>query len=556
MARPSRTQAAMAFALLSLASATAQTIRVSVDSSGAQGDAQSGFYEPAISNDGRLVALASYATNLVPGDTNGAWDVFVHDLGTGGTRRVSVDASGSEGNGDSGGIWGGTFYGIDLSANGRFVAYLSSASNLVPGDTNGLIDIFVTDLQTGTVARSSVSSSGAESDGDSFWPSLSEDGRYVSFYSSAANLVPGDTNNTLDVFRHDLLTGRTDRVSVSSNGDQGNDVSWRTQISLDGRLVGFSSYASNLVASDANGKLDSFVHDVVTGQTLRISVDEHGVEGSGESEVANFSADLRFASFASSSALVSGDSNGAWDDYLRDMITGKLTRSNVDSHGNEANDSCFGSSISADGRHVAFSGYASNLVPNDGNGTQDVFLHDRATGITSIASVSSQGEHGNGESCYPVMSADGRVVAFTSHSTNLVAGDTNTVQDVFVFVRSETCDGDPGFTLLVPREVPIGGIIDMCLQARPDDRVIHMVAGGPGPTDTPMGRFCLDFPPIVVFPFVMPGSGARCFHPRVPCDPSLIGRTAYLQFLAIDPASGSRGISNQAIVTLVPGHCP
>jgi hypothetical protein len=83
-----------------------------------------------------------------------------------------------------------------------------------------------------------------------------------------------------------------------------------------------------------------------------------------------------------------------------------------------------------------------------------------------------------------------------------------------------------------------------------------MVAGGPGPTDTPMGRFCLDFPPIVVFPFVMPGSGARCFHPRVPCDPSLIGRTAYLQFLAIDPASGSRGISNQAIVTLVPGHCP
>jgi hypothetical protein len=272
MAGPSGTKAVLALALLGLSSATAQTIRVSVDSSGTQGNAQSGFYEPAISNDGRLVAFASYATNLVPGDTNGAWDVFVHDLGAGTTRRVSVDASGSEGNGDSGGIWGGTFYGIDLSANGRFVAFLSSASNLVPGDTNGVIDIFVTDLQTGAVARASVNSSGAESDGDSFWPSLSEDGRYVSFYSGAANLVPGDTNNKLDVFRHDLLTGRTDRVSVSSNGDQGNDVSWRTQISLDGRLIGFSSYASNLVASDTNGKLDSFVHDTLTGQTLRFSL--------------------------------------------------------------------------------------------------------------------------------------------------------------------------------------------------------------------------------------------------------------------------------------------
>jgi Tol biopolymer transport system component len=183
------------------------------------------------------------------------WDVFVHDRVTGQTSRVSVSSSGEQGNGES------RF--PSLSADGRYVAFESLASNLVPSDTNGTPDVFIHDRVTGQMTRVSVSSSGEEGNGNSSEASVSANGRYVAFHSSASNLVPGDTNGTWDVFVHDRVTGQTSRVSVSSSGEQGNGNSYEANISPDGRYVAFGSAASNLVPGDTNGTPDVFVHDRV-----------------------------------------------------------------------------------------------------------------------------------------------------------------------------------------------------------------------------------------------------------------------------------------------------
>ncbi len=193
----------------------------------------------------------------------------------------------------------------------------------------------------------------------------------MAFQSFATNLVSGDTNGQLDVFVHDRQSGATERVSV----DSGNNGSYAYSISADGRCVAFSSDANNLVSGDTNGDSDVFVHDRQSGATERVSVDSAGAQG------------------------------------------------NLDSNS---------PSISADGRYVAFWGWASNLVSGDTNATADVFVHDRQNGATERVSVKSAGAQGNGRSDDPSISADGRCVAFHSWATNLVSGDTNATEDVFV----------------------------------------------------------------------------------------------------------------------------
>src|SRR5262245_8495499 len=183
-------------------------VRVSVDSSGAQADAD--CLSCSISDNGRYVAFDSVATNLVPGDTNGAADVFLHDVKTGLTTRISVDSSGAQGNGDS--------TSPAISGNGRFVVFLSLASNLVPGDTNAARDVFVHEVRTGVTTRVSVDSADAQANDDSFSPSISGNGRIVAFQSEATNLVSGDTNGVPDVFAHDVKSGLTIRASVDSSG--------------------------------------------------------------------------------------------------------------------------------------------------------------------------------------------------------------------------------------------------------------------------------------------------------------------------------------------------
>jgi Tol biopolymer transport system component len=409
-----------------------QTTRVSVSSTGDQGNV-SGY--PSISADGRYVAFESYASNFVPGDTNGCRDVFVHDRQTAATTRVSVSSAGEQGNNAS--------YYPSISADGRYVAFESAASNLVPGDTNGCDDVFVHDRQTAATTRVSVSSAGDQGNYGSRYPSVSSDGRYVAFDSLATNLVPGDTNGKYDVFIHDRQTGATTRVSVSSAGDQGNSHSSDPLISADGRYVAFDGLATNLVPGDTNGYGDVFVHDRQTGATTRVSVSSAGAQGNGSSSYPSISADGRYVAFESSATnLVPGDTNNKWDVFVHDRQTAATTRVSVSSAGAQGDGSSGGSysytsnSISADGRYVALYSYATNLVPGDTNGNYDVFVHDRQTAVTTRVSVSSAGEQGYGSSYHPSISADGRYVAFDSSASNLVPGDTNGSRDVFVHDRA------------------------------------------------------------------------------------------------------------------------
>jgi len=228
-----------------------ETNRVSVDSMGNQGNGESEY--PSMSADGRYVAFESYSSNLVPGDTNANWDVFVHDRQTGQTTRVSVDSGGNQGNNPS---WYSS-----ISADGRYVAFVSLAANLVSGDTNQADDVFVHDRQTGQTTRVSVDSGGIQGNDASYYPSIGADGRYVAFESFSSNLVPGDTNANWDVFVHDRQTRQTTRVSVDSGGNQGNDASYYSSISADGRLVAFGSLAPDLVSGDTNANWDVFVYE-------------------------------------------------------------------------------------------------------------------------------------------------------------------------------------------------------------------------------------------------------------------------------------------------------
>jgi Tol biopolymer transport system component len=287
------------------------TERVSVDSSG--GEANQDCGGSSISADGRFVVFQSAATNLVAGDANSRSDIFLHDRQTGTTELVSVDSTGAQGNGDSGSCV--------ISADGSLVVFISSADNLVPGDTNGWTDVFVRDRQASTTERVSVDSSGTQADADcgvGGAPAISADGRYVAFQTDATNLVAGDTNGSYDIFVRDRQSGTTEIVSIDSTGTLGNAGSQTPCISADGRLVVFESDASNLIAADGNGWTDVFERDRQTGRTTRLSVSTAGGESSGPSYSPALSDDGRQAAFVSlSSDLIGGDANG-WDDiYVR-----------------------------------------------------------------------------------------------------------------------------------------------------------------------------------------------------------------------------------------------
>jgi hypothetical protein len=275
------------------------------------------------------VAFESPATNLVAGDTNASSDIFVRDRVSGTTERVSIDSNGVEGNSGSNNP--------SISANGRFVAFWSGASNLVAGDTNSSFDVFVHDRQSGTTERLSVDSVGLQGNDDSFSPSISADGRFAAFYSNATNLVAGDTNGQPDVFVRDRVNGTTELVSVATNGTAANSYSHYPAISADGRFVAFHSNASNLVLGDTNGAIDVFVHDRQLGTTERVSVDTYGAQANSlYSYSASISADGRFVAFWSDAwNLVANDTNGSWDVFVRDR--GPLTPNTYCTSGTTSN---------------------------------------------------------------------------------------------------------------------------------------------------------------------------------------------------------------------------
>jgi Tol biopolymer transport system component len=410
-------------ALPAQADAKAKTILISKSSSGAHGNGDSS--EPSSSYYGSVSAFSSHAGNLVAGDTNGVEDCFVRVQSGGSTERVSVSSSETQAN--------GRCYGPAISGSGRFVAFDSLASNLVGGDTNGSEDVFVRDRTNGTTERVSVSTGGGQGNALSIDPAISGDGRYVVFESLASNLVPGDTNARWDVFVHDRHMNTTTRVSVRSNGQQGNGGSRDAAISANGRYVVFHSSASNLVKGDTNGKRDVFIHDRATGKTKRVSVNSREKQGNGPSDNAVVSADGRFVAFQSRARnLVKGDTNGSMDVFLRDRKKGTTKRISLNSKERQANGWSGDPSISRNGRFIAFESTAANLVGKDTNKKRDVFLRNRKKGTTIIISkTSSGGQAFGGDSDDPSISGDGRYVAFESEARNMVKNDRDGDEDIF-----------------------------------------------------------------------------------------------------------------------------
>ena len=396
--------------------------------------------------------------------------------------RISVASDGTEANG-----WSGQsqFAPPDqeqqaLSDDGRFVAYASAATNLVPGDTNGYLDVFLWDRTTQTTSRVSVSTSGAQANGPSGSPAISGDGRYVSFSSRATNLVTGDTNSRQDIFVWDRTTGSTTRISVAANGTQANLDSIGSSMSSDGRFITYESEATNLVAGGTSSDLDVYLWDRTNGATVRVSASSPAPTYQA-SENPSISSNGRYIAYESSaSTLVPGDTNGEPDIFVWDRTTGSTERiTNGDSFSIAA-------SISGDGRFVTFMSYATNLVPNDTNSIDDVFvwdrttgttvritngndrslapvisadgrfvayffqgylapgddftrdevyLWDRTTGATALISTGADGAPANDDAGFPAMSGDGRFIAYESYATNLVPDDTNAVGDIFLWDR-------------------------------------------------------------------------------------------------------------------------
>jgi Tol biopolymer transport system component len=321
-----------------------------------------------------------------------------------------------------------------LSQDGRYVVFESLAPTLVAGDTNGTSDVFLTDRQLGITTRVSVSSSGVEAAGDSHRASLSADGRYIVFDSKAGNLAGIDTNGNYDVFLRDTQTGTTTCISVDGTGAAANSASYEPSVSSDGRYVAFYSMASNLVTGDTNGTWDVFVRDRQNGTTTRVSTGSGGVPANGMSFSPFISADGKAVVFASAASnLVAGDTNGTMDIFHFTRANGTLVRVSVSTAEVQATGDSYRPRLSSTGRYVVFMSTASNLVAGDTNAAYDVFRRDVQSGTTIRASVGAAGAQATGSSQRPSVSSDGRYVAFHSTASNLVNGDTNGAMDVFVF---------------------------------------------------------------------------------------------------------------------------
>jgi hypothetical protein len=370
---------------------------------------------PAISTDGRYVVFSSRASNLAAADTNGVDDVFVHDVLTGTTERVSVATGGAEGNGFS--------REGSISANGRFVAFVSAATNLVPDDTNNQSDVFVRDRQSATTSRVSVGPGGVQGNFGAIQAVISANGRYVAFVGSSNNLVANDTNSLLDIFRFDRDTSETIRINVSTGGGQAvGGHTFRPSISADGSFVAFDTEATNMISGDTNGLADVFVRDVQANTTTRVSVGPGGVQGNNVSNSPSISADGRFVSFSSASTNFA--SNGHIGIFVRDRQNPATTSPVAVVDSNATQGRPIRSMISGDGAFVCF-----DTVQNP---TSQITLVKRETLAKTLLSVAPNGDPANGSAIECMVNGDGSVTAFRTVASNLVPGDTNNQVDVFV----------------------------------------------------------------------------------------------------------------------------
>lgn len=405
-----------------------------------------------------------------------------------GISLASVTSTGSLGNARSEDVW------QSITANGRYVVINSRATNMVPGVTDHKAHLYVRDLKTGKIALADVSDSGAVGNGDSFGGTISADGRYVAFTSAAANLVPHDTAKYFDVFVRDLVAKKTYRISTAWNGQNGNAMSFRAEISGNGQYVAFTSLATNLLPGLTSHGSIAYVYDMATKKLADASVNSSGVQANSDAQAPTISHNGRYVGYSSRATNLSpGATDGRWNVYVRDMVrhvtilasagasnvhssaelpitaqgslgstlspdgryiafgawiqkptgpdlglfmhdmaTGKTERVDVSSSGTPADGMTFFlCSISSGGRYLAFASQATNLVPAKTNGTWNIYIRDLKSGSTRLISVGVGGAVSNGESAYPAISADGSTVVFISAASNLVPGGTGGQMNVF-----------------------------------------------------------------------------------------------------------------------------
>lgn len=394
------------------------------------GDADGASDGPSLSGDGRYVAYSSSASNIVSDDNNGFPDIFLWDTVTSTTVKVSHATNGSAANEAS------TMPAI--SADGRHVTFASVASNIAGTGNNGFNQIYAWDRLTDETIQ--VSQVGGRSSFNGAGNAvISADGRYISYSAFDPLYDIGDASHESEVFLWDRQTRNTIKVSRASDGSNSNGSSYLPDISADGRYVTYQSAASNLVSNDTNGMSDVFVWDRHTGATAKASVAGNGDGANAGSSGATISADGRYISYLSSASnLVGGDTNGKSDVFVLDRQSGGTLKVSQASNGGPTNDSSANAAISGDGRYVAYATMSTNIVPEDNgdpNLLYDVFVWDRQTGATSKVSRPTGSGFAQGDSYGPAFSGDGNRVAYASTAPDLVMSDTNGRSDIFVWNR-------------------------------------------------------------------------------------------------------------------------
>ncbi len=390
---------------------------------------------PTIDDFGRYIAFESYAPNLVeaPELTPRFKSIFRTDRNTGLTVLVSVAPGLVAPDGDS--------YNSSISGNGLTVAFESRATNLITNDSNGREDIFYSQVATSLITRVSISTNGVQANNTSFEPSISQDASLIAFGSYATNLIDGftDNNNRTDLFVRDISKLTTTRITNGLSNAQANGDSFAPAVSKNtsGRYyVAFESRATNLVVGDTNNAYDIFVYDSNPSGSptiSRVSVGVGGAQANGSSYGATISNDGRYVAFYSTASnLVSGDTNNQWDVFVHDRSTGVTSIVSKTSSGTLGNALSWYPDISGAGNFITYYSLASNFSSNDTNQAFDVFLYDRLTGVTKLLSTGLSGP-ANDSSQDPVLSGDGKQIAYWSFATNLIPSDTNNQGDVFIY---------------------------------------------------------------------------------------------------------------------------
>lgn len=403
----------------------AKTKRISITSGEQQRPGDAYIWQRSLSQNGRFVAFESDQKLVATDDSSTISDIYVRNRKTGKTQIVSVPSDTKEG--------GGSASTPGISADGRFVVFEGGSETLVPSDSNNAVDVFVHDRKTGKTKRVSLSSSGTQADDGGFQPSISPNGRYVAFTSVSDDLVTGDTNGLTDIFLHDRETGKTKRVSVDSSGAESNGSSERPSVADDG-TVAFSSGADNLVAGDINGSYDVFVHDLKSKETVLASVTTSGVHGLTTSDSAAISRNGNVVAFKSTTMFDAGTS-GLYEEIWVHFMSGgktKLITKGMGGAPSDGSSSMHGGALSYNGRYVAFTSYATNLVAGDTNGLSDMFWYDRKTGKMKRISVTFDGSQLDQGVLEGAVSGDGRYVAFDTAATNVLGNELGNDNTVFI----------------------------------------------------------------------------------------------------------------------------